>query len=238
MHLLQNGQTCVPQTAWLDPELRQFLPALSRMARRVVDSGYEVLKEQDAAEEQALTWLSSQPRVMFLDVYKLPFLSAEYCDLLVAEANAMSDTIGHEPNQEEEVAYQIPELFLETACPSLFAALAVLKERVLDVYSVLLYANQAPVIRAIQFARYESGGVEHGNWHHDDDSDLTAVVSLNPEKFSGGGTDIRINAWSYHTIAPLDKGNVLLFNGKHRLHRGRQVHTGVRDLLVFWNERK
>lgn len=235
MHILRDGQTCVPQLAWLDPELRRFLPALTRMAVRLEAGKYECISYENDDERMADDWLQSHP-IDVAGAACLPFFSEEYCDKLVAEADDMALVVGHTPNPDEEEAYQIPELVLHEVCPSLFAALSVFKERVVDVYSRLLWGSKAEAIRSIQFARYEAGKTEHGNWHHDSDSDVTAVVSLQPECFTGGGTDIRRDAFEFVTIEPLPKGHCLLFNGKHTLHRGRRVETGRRDLLVFWNE--
>lgn len=239
MHLLIDGQVCVPQMAWLNPELRHHLPGLTKLAQLVEASGNGVLPDRlDKVERAALMWLQNQTVISDGVGYVLPLFSEEYCDKLVIEADAMAESIGYEPNDQEEVDYQIPELMLENCCESLFAAMYVFKQRVLDVYSVLLFGTKAEVVRSVQFARYEPKGVRHGNWHKDADSDITSVVSLQPEAFEGGGTDLRLNAWQSVHVPAVPKGNILFFNGKHTLHRGCAVTKGRRDLLVFWTEYK
>lgn len=236
MHLLRDGQVCIPQMAWLHPELRRFLPALEAVASRVVDQDYAIPDPNAFSDEErvAVQWLLSWPSPVTGIAWCLPFFSEEYCDKLLAEVQDMK----HTPNDEEEEAFQIPEIVLEYHCPALFASMSVLKRRVLDVYSVLLMGTVADHIRSIQFACYSDQHTSHGNWHNDLDSDVTAVVSLNPEAFTGGGTDLRVTAFKSVLVDPLPKGYCLLFNGKHTLHRGRRVLSGRRDLLVFWSEVK
>ena len=239
MHLLIDGQVCVPQMAWLNPGLRHHLPGLTKLAQLVEASGNGVLPAKlDKVERAALEWLRNQCVLAHGVGYVLPMFSEEYCDKLVLEAQDMARAVGYEPNPDEEEAYQIPELVLAEVCPSLFAALDVFKSRVLDVYSVLLFGARPEVTRSIQFAQYSPDQTSHGNWHKDIDSDVTAVVSLQPERYEGGGTDLRLNAWDSIHVPPAPKGYILFFNGKHTLHRGCRVTKGRRDLLVFWTEYK
>ena len=235
MHLLANGLTAVPCEAWLHEELRLHLPALSRLARvaEEQDSNIEPLIDSlDSAGLQALAWL--QAHQLMPTVYSIPMFSPYYCDLLVAEAEKMGREIGYEPNEDEELAFQIPELVTNTLCPALFTGLSVLFERAAHPVCRLLYGQEPSEHSSIQFARYEPGATSHGNWHHDADSDITLVVSLQPEKFQGGGTDIRTGPLTFETIPKLRKGHGLLFLGRTTLHRGRAVRAGRRDLLVFW----
>lgn len=235
MHLLVDGMTCIPQAGWLHPELARHLPALRRMAGRMVDSGCELLlTDGDAEEGAAASWLLQQAGTQ--GCWQLPFLHPDYCDKLVVEAEAMAKTVGFTPNPDEQEDYQIPELVLQHVCPTLYTGLSVLKQQVIDTYTMLLFGSKATDIRSIQFARYEPNGVAHGNWHRDAESDITAVVSLQPHMFEGGGTDIRTNAFFSFHVPKLPQGYCLLFHGKARLHRGHAVTSGHRDLLVFWSE--
>ncbi|WYW04323.1 2OG-Fe(II) oxygenase [Pseudomonas phage vB_PpuP-Kurepalu-1] len=238
MHLLANGLTAIPCEAWLHPQLRHHLPALTSMARLAEEHGNNIEPLADSITEPghlaALQWLERHK--LLTGVYSIPMFCPYYCDLLVAEADKMGEEVGYEPNPAEEAAFQIPELVLSTICPTLFTGLSVLFERAANPLCQLLYGEAPCVHSSIQFARYEPRGTSHGNWHTDQDSDTTLVISLQPEKFSGGGTDIRTGPLSFETIPKLPKGHGLLFQGRATLHRGRAVRSGRRDLLVFWTE--
>lgn len=239
MHLLANGLTCIPQEVWLHKELRLHLPAIQRMARALDDGKQEpsaLTPELDGPAIKALTWINDH--TIRPGIFRLPYLSPEYCDLLVVEADKMGKELGYTPNEEEELAYQIPELLLKELCMPLFNGLDVLQERVIHPFSLLMYGQAAQCSRSIQFARYEPNGTSHGNWHHDADSDITTVVSLNPEAFEGGGTDLRTGPLASIHVDKLPKGHALIFNGKNVLHRGCRVESGRRDLLVHWSEFK
>jgi hypothetical protein len=164
----------------------------------------------------------------------LPFLSPLYVDRLQAEVHSVS--AGFAPNPLEDKAYQIPEWTTQDNCPQLFRALRELHDAALAPVWLLIQGRTADVYNTIQFAQYNPKGTAHGNWHHDEDSDQTTVVSLNPEQFSGGGTQLRTSATTYADVPPLDKGHALLFSGKTVLHRGLNVDAGTRNILVYWCE--
>jgi hypothetical protein len=225
-----------PKLQQLHPELLQHLPALRSIAQVLDDHDQNIeplLECMDLTQLSALKFLEQY--TLRPGVYGVPFLHPDYCDQLIAEANIMADTVGYEPNENEDEAYQIPELYLRDVCPELFASLTALFDTVFGIYCRLLFGTAPTFLNSAQFARYKPDGRDAGNWHHDQDSDITAVVSLAPEHFTGGGTDLRTAPTKYNWIPPLPKGHALLFTGRTTLHRGRAVETGVRDLLVFWS---
>ncbi|MBB76597.1 MAG: hypothetical protein CMJ75_18990 [Planctomycetaceae bacterium] len=167
------------------------------------------------------------------NAFAVPFLSEKICDALVRESLKLGAEHGYKPNTEEESPYQIPEIVIKHVDPELFDQLYQTL-RYLEVWFLLIYHTSPTDVASIQFARYEEGFTDHGNWHHDRDSDFTAVVSLNPGEFEGGGTDIRLTATSYYSVPPLPKGYALILNGKQIHHRGRRVNKGIRHLLVYW----
>lgn len=228
--------TCIPQEAWLHPELRLHLPALERLSQSLQEGRYE-WPELDTEQLQAVLWLSGYA-IEGTRAFGLPFLSPEYCDKLVVEANEMRDVFGYHVNESEQEPYQIPELVVQQYCGNLATCLNILFERVMTAVCRVAYGITPAQTTSIQFAKYEPHGVDHGNWHTDIDSDITAVVSLQPEAFTGGGTDIRTRQMHHVTVDPLAKGHALLFHGKTTVHRGRAVKSGTRDLLVFWSEVK
>lgn len=240
MHLLANGLTCIPQVAWLHPELRHHLPALEHIARVLTEGRHNIealIPEVKGDVFKALAWLHKH-RVPDTSAYTIPFLSPEYCDLIVQEGMQYETYKGYTPNEEEDEEYRIPEFVLQNECPRLAACMEVLFNRGIIPASKIVYSPEIPVLTSVQLARYEPRGVAHGNWHVDGCSDLSVVVSLAPELFTGGGTDIRTGPMNKVHVPKLPKGHALMFHGKTTLHRGCAVESGQRDLLVFWSEYK
>lgn len=164
------------------------------------------------------------------------FYPPEYCAKLVVEAQKFDQDVGYEPNEEEEPEFQINEFVLQHHCSQLAAGLEVLFNRAIVPISTVVHGQAGLLLTSIQMARYEPKGVSHGNWHFDDDSDLSVVVSLAPELFTGGGTDLRTGPVAKVHVPKLQTGHALMFHGKTTLHRGCHVDEGRRDLLVFWSE--
>lgn len=79
MHLLIDGQVCVPKMAWLNPGLRHHLPGLTKLAQLVEASGNGVLPDRlDKVERAALEWLRNQCVIANGVGYVLPMFSEEY----------------------------------------------------------------------------------------------------------------------------------------------------------------
>lgn len=237
MHLLADGMVAIPVESHLHPDLLAVLPQLSALAAELEASGQDMNVLGKNEHTHAVNFLLAGE--LGGGCFSFPLFSEAYCDKLLVEANKMAAEIGHTPNEEEERDYQIPELVLEHVCPQLFVALNSFKQRAIDVLAKCVYGQAGTITRSIQFARYEKveNGTSHGNWHSDADSDVTAVVSLSPDSFVGGGTQVRTGLIAA-VVPPRPKGHILLFPGKQLLHRGLAVEAGVRDLLVFWTEFK
>lgn len=235
MHLLVDGLTCIPQEAWLHPELRLHLPALEALARNLDERKQEQEPwEYGDAVLRAILWLEHK-RIPDTRAYRVPFLSPEYCDKLLVEAAAIGE---YAVNPDEETPYQIPELVVAEHCNNLHVSLSILFGRVFEAVCSVVYGHKPKIMRSIQFAKYTPENTAHGHWHVDEDSDITAVVSLDPAAFEGGGTALKTGVLSCVDVPPLHKGHALLFHGKATLHKGLPVTDGVRDLLVFWSELK
>lgn len=242
MHLLKDGMTCVPCEKWLHPQLLRHLAGLESLAGRLKECGMDwKALEVDGlteAESSAADYIDMMRYTGSSVVYGLPFLSEEYCDKLVIEANEMHRVFGYEVNPDEDMPYQIPELVVAQHCSQLYTSLKALFDRVFSAYCTVIYGYQPKVLRTVQFAKYQPENTAKGNWHTDLDSDITAVVSLQPETYVGGGTEIRQGMNYTKKIPKLPKGYALLFPGKCYQHRGLPVESGTRDLLVFWSEVK
>lgn len=197
----------------------------------------ELIKE-DADWLASWTWamnIVSNNRVVGLSgcAYGVPFLNEQAADALVGLAVKMGDKVGFTPNEEEEKPYQIPEIVIGHFSEDCHAKVRDLI-KYLNIWFALIYGNTPRSISSIQFTKYEPSDTAGGNWHFDEESDFTAVVSLAPELYQGGGTDIKITPTDYHHIPGLYKGFALVFNGKMMAHRGAKVDSGVRHLLTYW----
>lgn len=220
----------------LNPVLLHHLPAIVQLSDRLVGSGNspEVFNDMTELERAAIRWLTSCRRAS--GVYAVPLLRHEFCDHLVKVAGELGDKVGFTPNEDEDEAYQIPELVLEQVCPPLYDAFVGIKETVLDHLNRLLFGFACTNLSSAQFARYSPENTARGNWHLDGNSDLTAVVSLQPERFEGGGTSLRTELADVVHVPKLCKGTALMFRGASTMHQGEPVTEGVRDLLVLWME--
>jgi 2OG-Fe(II) oxygenase superfamily len=154
-----------------------------------------------------------------------------------AECDALLDNIAEydfAPNLEEGVEYRIEEAVLETVDPGAYESLKEFLLPVLNAYCLMI--NSTPITKVVSFqiAKYRPEGTPGTGWHHDKESDFTAVISLNPENFEGGGTGFRMAPHATVDVPPLAKGQAVMFNGRSVQHRGLPVTSGERLLLVCW----
>jgi hypothetical protein len=165
-------------------------------------------------------------------VYSFPLLSKEYCQKLLNEFTEAE----YLPNLEEPYAAQIPEVVLRERTPDLFD---VIEEMFMDVVcklSLVLYGVEPSTLHTAQLAKYDVGNTSMGNWHIDQDSDVTLTIALS-DSHEGGGTVIKPYGSLQEVVVPqLPVGYGLLFRGKNYLHKGLPVTKGTRNLLVFWSE--
>lgn len=165
-------------------------------------------------------------------VYSFPVLSKEYCNKLLYEAGKMK----YQVNEEEETYAQIPEAVVIEFNEKLHNKLQCMFYDVVSPLSKIIYSTEPNVLNSVQFAKYEPTAVKNGNWHLDDDSDITLVVTLS-DKHVGGGTVIKPYGIGEEFVVPqLPVGHALLFRGKHYMHKGLPVEEGTRNILVFWSE--
>lgn len=185
-------------------------------------------------EEQivALDWFYGLPRYVNNSVFSAPLLHPDVCDLLIQYIEENKDKF--KPNIEEMPDYQINELVLSDVYPELYNSILEFAKNTLFLLYNLHWGKYPNTVESIQLAQYEVTGTKKTGWHHDASSNMTGVVNLAPELYTGGGTDIRTSILSYEHIPPVPKGHVLIFNGNSTLHRGAEVESGVRNLLVFW----
>lgn len=163
-------------------------------------------------------------------VYDLPMLSKVECDYIINCASHYDFT----PNLEEGAEYRIEEAIIDRVDPELYAHLIDTLLPKLNAYCLVINSTPITKVDSLQIAKYRPDGTAGTGWHHDKTSDFTCVISLNPGEFEGGGTGVRLAPHATWNIAPLAKGNGLIFNGRSVQHRGLPVTKGERLLLVCW----
>lgn len=230
-------------TEMLHPELSEHVEALSEMVKAAEEirpdpDGLGELIRSNRKWADAYAWgmralYGQRLEALGGAVHCVPFLHPEVCKNLIGMAEDLAKDGGWRKNECEPGPYQIPEIVVAQRDPAMYEVLKHLAGY-LNLYYALIYQAIPQRIASIQFTKYSKADTSGGDWHHDLDSDYTAVVSLAPEKFRGGGTDIRLTPTSYCTVTPLPSGYALLFNGRHVHHRGRPVTSGDRYLLTFW----
>jgi len=167
---------------------------------------------------------------VFPDVWKVPLLRRQYCKLLVEELEHMRKEIGFEPNQDEDILRQIPEIVLREHVPELYRTMWFIVQNVLNPIFWCLYQRDCAEISSVQIANYNIKEKVQGAWHHDESADISVVVPLNTGDYVGGGTEFH----NHGTLNPLPTGHALIFPSFNNLHRGLPVESGDRYLLVFW----
>lgn len=167
-------------------------------------------------------------------IFSAPVMDEYECDDLMAYADTHRSSFAVNP--EEETPYQVEELVLRYQAPALFAKfLNLMDERITPLFQVMT-GHTPGKASSIQLARYTPNATAQSDWHVDEQSEMSCVVSLAPERHMGGGTYLRPYGPAGNTIfvPALKKGHALFFNGKYVHHRGAEVRTGERNLLVFW----
>lgn len=228
---------------FIHPELREHAPALMGLIANCQDrvpgpDEIERMIEADESLTDAYNWVMTTLCHNHIvgyggAAYMVPFLDPGFCAGLVEQAEALAKAGGWKRNQCEESPYQIPEIVVKDRNKALHDLLASLIPH-LNVYHAMICQAVPRITGSIQFTKYSQDDCNGGNWHHDLDSDFTATVSLAPQLFEGGGTDIRISPTKSVRVPPLPTGHALLFNGQKIHHKGAPVTNGSRHLLTYW----
>lgn len=146
------------------------------------------------------------------------------------------------PNETEGKAYQIPEIVLcyDSNHHEPMRLAQRIAHTVLWPLFHLMYGSPPNTCSSIQLARYSDPENLGTGWHCDEASEASCVVSLSPERHTGGGTMLMPHGvfGEPYILPSLPKGDALMFNGRTTLHRGLEVVNGERNLLVYWMTNK
>jgi len=217
---------------WIHPELNVYIDDIIDICNPMLESYHaDVLDINKLSynQQKAVHWFYGNCIYANGQAISIPLLNPTICDLFTAYLQDKQMAV----NPKEHENYQIPEFVTKIRDYELFISLFEFAQYALFPLFGLMWCKYPDRVETIQFAQYSNKKAET-TWHNDIYSDMTAVVNLAPELYTGGGTDIRTSIFSYEHIASIPKGHVLLFSGSMSLHRGAQVESGVRNLLVFW----
>tara|TARA_R100001440_G_C2507916_1_gene117521 strand:+ start:37 stop:786 length:750 start_codon:yes stop_codon:yes gene_type:complete len=183
-------------------------------------------KGQDSLENLPLHKIIKEP---LKDVYTAPIFSETFCDIFNDELENIKQHFNFEPNTDEDVLRQIPEIVLQDNIPELYLSLL---NVVLTVLNPLFMGIWGRMVTdgGIQIANYNIKDKKQGAWHHDASADISVVVPLNTGEYKGGGTEFQGRG----IVNPLPTGSALIFPSFTHMHRGLAVQSGNRYLLVFW----
>lgn len=217
---------------WFHPDLLPYIEGIASLVDTFNAINSNIFDLDTLSEEQlvALDWFLGLPSHASGQAISFPLLSPLICDELVEYSRAAKFAT----NPEEHTQYQIPELVLANHNPQLFNELREFADMSLFLFYNLFWGKPPNTVESIQLAKYTPTGVKKTDWHHDASSNMTGLINLAPELYTGGGTDIRTSLLTFEHIPSIPKGHVLIFNGNMLLHRGSDTLTGERFLLVYW----
>lgn len=165
-------------------------------------------------------------------VYSFPMFSSAF----VHRLNSYEGGVEYKPNDDEAYAVQIPEIVLQEHNPELFDVCKKMFALSVVPLAKILYSYDVERVSSIQFAKYDSASdITGGNWHYDEDSEVTITVNVSDSEFECEGTMIKPNgSLDPIVVPPVPVGHAMLFRGKRFNHKGLPVTKGTRKLLVFW----
>lgn len=223
-----------PMQGWLHPDLAPHVEGIQAFVTRMVDTAWAIPEvwKLPALERHAVRFVMSLKSHANDRAYSVPLLHPDLCDLLVAYAQEKRELFA--VNDDEEGDYQMPELVLQRENEAIYHSILAFAQTTLYPVMNLIWGRKVDRTESIQLAHYSADGINSSGWHLDEDSNMTAVVNLAPELYTGGGTAFRTRLnWGVH-VPPVPKGHALVFNGHQTLHHGVSIDSGDRYILVFW----
>lgn len=231
--VLTQATTGIASVDKYHPLLREHLTTLKEMAQYAEDNGG--ITPADFSEVS--DWQK------FLDdcvvchapgVYSVAYLHPRYCADILHEVLKFK----HEPNLEEPLEAQIPEVVFQNDHKVLYEVFRSFWADAGIPLAKVLFNLEPDILTSVQAAMYAPSETPRGHWHTDRDSDVTLVVALNDDH-SGGGTMVHQGPFAMPIEVPQNlPGWAMFFKGKTTLHYGLPVTEGERHLLVHWSEIK
>lgn len=230
----------LPLDFWAHGDWREHYAITTDLTKATNGGDYhEIQQTWKDLPQQTQDWLlgtllNGKIQMISGNAFILPVFSPAACEWILQRAKDYDYVENIEGELEE---YRIPEVVLSETDPLFFKHVGLALSNFLSPWFSMIWSAQPNVINSVQLAKYNPAERDKGNWHIDRDSDFTAVISLNPGGFTGGGTELADGPYNTVTIPPLPQGWALVFDGKRTYHQGLPVESGDRDLLVIWAEK-
>lgn len=217
----------------VNPKALALMPQIYAFIEHMRASPNKMDRARRHFEEQVDQDLLSDVIVRYDNFYVMRLLNVAGADYFLQYADDNASLFV--PNETEGKAYQIPEIVLSTHHEPMRLASKIGKQILWPIFH-LMYGSPPDYFSSIQLARYSDPENLGTGWHCDESSEASCVVSLSPERHTGGGTMLMpYGVFGEPYILPsLPKGDALMFNGRTTLHRGLEVVNGERNLLVYW----
>lgn len=216
---------------WTRQRLDDFHPVVraNQNGREAIRRAYAVMPEETRIWATETTSTGRLP-MLATSAFVVPVLSPEGCRAICER----SDDYDWSVNDKEAPEHQIKEAVLDSVDPEFFALMQSVLIEGLSPWLMMVWGRLPSQISSLQLAHYNPSGPDQTAMHIDRDSQYTAVISLNPGEFEGGGTAIADGLIGDYVIPPLPVGHALVFDGRRVLHRGLPT-IGNRKLLVLWS---
>lgn len=224
-----------PGWHWLAPEFKVGWPTVAELAEQLRHSVSEDCKLPMNFEDRrwyALWKCGVHSHLKSAQVYRMPYLSQDACNVL----HHYSKSLQMQPNEQEDVPYQIDELVLAGhGDGTMYELLLGMHNEFLRPVWELAFGLHPNDPQSIQLARYKPGVRGMTNWHYDASSECTTTVVLSPDHaYEGGGMQV----FPGIDLGPAKQGHATMFQGRNLLHRSTPVLEGDRTLLVHWFNHK
>lgn len=193
-------------------------------------AAFHALSDTDKAW-MASTVLAGAQSLCGGNAYIVPVLSEEMCDSLTlwADGQSWAENDGEEPD------YRMDEIVIAHVDDDLDQYLKTVLLYGLAPFMVAIFGKVPDAWNSVQLTRYDASRTG-GAYHVDATSKYTAVISLNPDEFEGGGTRMVSGVFGSIVVPPLPKGWALIFRGREIFHKGEPITKGTRKLLTVWTD--
>ena len=153
--------------------------------------------------------------------FVLPVLSPEGCQAILDRAHAYDWSENHDGEAEP---YRMLEAVYAAVDPEFGTMLHSVLMSGLAPWWMMTRGRLPTRTASLQLAQYSADDRAGGEFHRDRDSNYSCVISLNPDEYEGGGTDIRDGLIGEFHLPRLPQGYGLFFDGRGIIHRGRARH--------------
>jgi len=217
---------------WTNERTEAFWPVIKAQAngRDAIRDAYTTLPD-DLRIDLATAVADGRVPMIASSAFVLPILSPEGCQAILDRSTSYQWA---ENVEGEEEPYRMKEAVYTAVDPEFGAMLHSVLMTGLAPWWLMLRGRLPSQLASLQLAQYSADDRAGGAFHVDRDSNYSCVISLNPDEYEGGGTDIMDGLIGEFHLPKLPQGYGLFLDGRSLIHRGAPVTMGTRKLLVAW----